>query len=269
MSRVRRVASFLAGRLDGLALTGLAAFLGWLVLAGDYWLYLNPKFKPVTATAAVILAGLGLFALWRPVARPSLGRGLCYLAVFAMIGLTEGGTQAISGLTDSDPFQACPLPPAAATGPAAPERLTMGDTTYVPLNAGELYDIAAKGHGPAYDRPYVLRGFVHRSPELTAKGQFVIWRLAVWCCFADATAVGFRVTPPPGVPLPGDKSWLVVYGRLTDAPPGQRQEYPLPGMPFSSINPAALLAAEHLVPATAAPEDTAMYQWRQQAPYAY
>lgn len=264
----RRLLSALAARMDGLALLGLGGFLGWLVFAGEYWMFLNPKFKPVTATAAAILAGLGLFALRRPVSRPSLGRGLAYLALFCMLALVEGGTQALSRLDTSDPFAACPLP--AGTGqPAAPDRLVIDGTTYVPINTGELYDIAAKGHGPGFDRPYVLRGFVHRSPQLTAKGQFVLWRLAVWCCFADATAVGFRMTPPPGTPLPEDKRWIVVYGRLAEAPAGQRREYPLPGMPFSAINPAALFAASHLEPGSAAPEETSMFQWRTQAPYAY
>lgn len=266
----RRILGALAERMDGLAMLGLGGFLGWLALAGDYWMFLNPKFKPVTTTAAALLLVLGLLALRRPVARPSLGRGLAYLALFSMIGLVEGGIQALSDAPGCDPLTACALPePPKAGPPAAPDRLVIDGTAYVPLNTGELYDIAAKGHGPDFDRSYVMRGFVHRSPELDAKGQFVLWRLAVWCCFADATAVGFRVTAPPGSPLPEDKNWIVAYGRLADAPQGDRREYELPGMPFSSIHPAMLFAAAHLETAQVEPEETSMFAWRKQAPFAY
>ena len=255
-------------RLDGLAMTALAGFLAWLVLAGNYWMYLNPRFRPVTLSAAAVLAVLGLYASWRPVSRPSLGRGLCYAALCAMVVLSEGGTQLLSDNSDSDPFLVAPSLPAAPPTPVA-SRLTAGGKEYVPLNTGELFDIAAKGHGPAFDRPYALRGFVHRSPELDAKGEFVLFRLAIWCCFADGTAVGFRVRPPAGAPLPEDKAWVVAYGRLTDAPEDDRKEYALPGMAFSSVAPAAILAAEQVETAAVTPEEVYMFQWRQEEPYAF
>ena len=52
----------LAARLDGLAMLALAGFMGWLVAYGNYWMFLNPKFKPVTLAAAGILAVLGAYA---------------------------------------------------------------------------------------------------------------------------------------------------------------------------------------------------------------
>jgi uncharacterized repeat protein (TIGR03943 family) len=267
--KARPLLSALAARLDGLAMLGLAGFLGWLIVSGDYWMYLNPRFKPATAVAAGLLAVLAVLATWRPVSRPSPGRAACYLALALMIGLAEGGRQDFSPTAENDPFAGNPaLPALDATQPAGPERTAIAGTTYVPLNVAELFNIAAKGHGPAFDRPYVLRGFVHRSPELDAKGQFVLWRLAVWCCFADATAVGFRVTPPPGQAPPEDQTWLVAYGRLTDAPADEKP-YTLPGMTFSSVNPTAVFAAAHLETAVPAPEETSMFEWREGAPYAY
>jgi hypothetical protein len=47
------------------------------------------------------------------------------------------------------------------------------------------------------------------------------------------------------------------------------RRYTLPGMAFSSIHTADLFAAEHLEEATAAPEETSMFEWRSEAPYAY
>ena len=63
----------LAARCDGLAMLALAGFMGWLATAGNYWMYLNPKFKPVTLAAAVVLAVLAV-PLWRLV-RHSRRRG--------------------------------------------------------------------------------------------------------------------------------------------------------------------------------------------------
>ena len=255
-------------RLDGLAWLAMAGFLAWLVLAGNYWMYLNPRFKPLTLAAAAALAVFGGYAAWRPVSRPSLGRALGYAALCLLAVVSEGGTQFVSDKLDSDPFMVAPPLPAAPTAPV-PSRLIAGGREYVPINTGELFDIAAKGHGAAFERPYAVRGFVHRSPELEAKGEFVLYRLAIWCCFADGTAVGFRVRPPAGTPLPEDKAWVVAYGRLTDAPADDRKEYALPGMAFSSVAPAAILEAAQLETAAVAPEDIYMFQWRQEEPYAF
>ena len=258
-----------AARLDGVAMTALAVFMGWLVLCGDYWMYLNPKFKPVTLGAACVLAVLGGYAALRPVSRPSLGRGLCYLVLALMIAATQGGVQAISPQAENDPFFVEPTLPTPEKTPAPTGRMRAGGKEYIPINAGELFDIAAKGASEAFARPYVMRGFVHRSPELDARGQFVLFRLAVWCCFADGTAVGFKVTPPEGAPLPADKTWIAAYGRLKALPNDQRQEYILPGMSFSSVAPGAILTADHLEQLTLVPEDAYMFEWRQAEPYAY
>ena len=263
-STLRRLAS----RTDGLAMLALAGFMGWLALAGNYWMYLNPKFKPITLAAAIVLAVLGGYAAARPVTRPKLGRSLCYLLLLAMAGLTEGGFQTLSANIDSDPFNV-PAPLPAPEKTPTPARLAINGQDYIPINTGELYDIAAKGPSPAFTRPYAVRGFVHRSPELDAAGQFVLYRLAVWCCFADGTAVGFRVRLPQGTPPPADKGWVVAYGRLAEIPEADRQDVILPGMSFSSVAPAALLAADALEAKELVPEEAYMFEWRQEEPYAF
>ena len=115
----------------------------------------------------------------------------------------------------------------------------------------------------------LMRGFVHRAPTLDAQNEFVLYRLAIWCCFADATAVGFKVKLPAGSPPPADKSWLVAYGHLTEIPPEQRQEYTMPDMAFSSVAQAAIFTADHLEALPLVPEQAFMFEWRQGEPYAY
>lgn len=264
----RRLRS-LAARLDGLAMLGLAGFLIWLAAYGNYWMFLNPKFAPVTLAAAGLLAVLGAFAAVKPVSQPSLGRAACYLSLLAMIVLTQSSVQATSQNLDSDPWSVAPTLPAPENPAPTPARLKALGKEYIPINTGELYDIAAKGRSEAFDKPYAMRGFAHRDTALDAKGEFVLFRLAVWCCFADGTAVGFKIKLPPGTPPPAEKSWLVVYGRLVDAPAGKPQEYTPPGMAFSSVAPDVLFAADHLESAPIPPEQVYMYEWRPAEPYAY
>ena len=258
----------LASRTDGLAMLLLAGFMGWLATAGNYWMYLNPKFKPVTLAAALVLAALGGYAAIRPVTRPKLGRSLCYLALLAMAGFTEGGFQALSANIDSDPFNVAATLPAPERAPT-PARLRQNGKDYIPINTGELHDIAAKGPSPSFDRPFAVRGFVHRSPELDAAGQFILYRLAVWCCFADGTAVGLRVKLPPGQAPPDDKAWVIAYGTLTPIPEAARKDVAIPGISFSSVAPAALLAADTVETKELNPEEAYMFEWRQEEPYAF
>ncbi|MHC1788095.1 TIGR03943 family putative permease subunit [Solidesulfovibrio sp.] len=258
----------LAARLDGLAMLALAGFMGWLVLGGNYWMYLNPKFKPVTLAAAIVLTVLGAYAAVRPVTRPTLGRSLCYLVLLIMAGITEGGFQSLSATVDSDPFNVPASLPAPEKTPT-PVRLSQAGKDYIPINTGELFDVAAKGPGPAWDRRFAVRGFVHRDADLDAAGELVLYRLAVWCCFADGTAVGIRVKLPQDAPPPADKAWVVAYGALAEIPEAGRRDVILPGMSFSSVVPAALLAADAVETKELVPEEAYMFEWRQEEPYAF
>ncbi len=266
MSQTLHRAAFLTSRLDGAAMTGLGAFMGWLVFFGNYWMFLNPKFKAVTLAAACLLLLLGGYALVRPVTRPSLGRCVCWVLLSAMVLWVGVGGKGPTAAQE-DPFMLPALPDSPP--PATPARLSAGGREYIPINTGELYHIASELHSDAFDRPYAMRGFIHRDPALDASGEFVLFRLALWCCFADATAVGFRVKLPPGTPLPQDKAWGVVYGRLDRLPQQDAKEPTLPGMSFSSISATAFFAADAFEPATPQPEEIYMYEWRQSEPYAF
>ncbi|NTW38109.1 MAG: hypothetical protein HGB17_18840, partial [Syntrophobacteraceae bacterium] len=58
--------------------------------------------------------------------------------------------------------------------------------------------------------PYVLQGFVKRSPELDRSGHFMLLRLTISCCLADAVAVGLRVQYDRVGELE-DGQWLQVF----------------------------------------------------------
>ncbi len=246
--------SALLGRCDGLLLLGLALFMAWLVSGDAYWNYLHPRFMPLTAAAAAILAGLGLFALWRP-PRPSLSRTLAFAV---MLGL------ALFSLPPADPF-------GSATDRAAAEEepVPEDEKGYVRINTGELYDVAENGELGNFPGPgFALRGFVRRDPALERLGCFGLYRVALYCCFADATAVGFAVRPGDGV-MPEDGAWVRVLGKLEPAPGGAALPQPeVPGIFYASTLSGYVFHADRVV-SVPAPREAFMFEWRQAEPYAY
>jgi uncharacterized repeat protein (TIGR03943 family) len=251
-------------RLDGLMLVGLSVFVFNLVLGKDYWFYLNPKFKPLSLTSAVVLAGLGAFGLWRPLARWSWWRTGLFALVLALAVVSQAGVDRDMG--GESLGQDNPSAP-VETAPAS--RVKMGGKEYIRINAGELYDISGKHLQDKLGLNYAMRGFVRRLPELDKDQEFIIYRVALYCCFADTTAVGFKVKLPPGASLPKNAEWVVVYGQLTGlAGAGEKDEPAIPGAVFASISPYNLFQADRLE--SEPPLKTPfMYEWHEEEPYAY
>jgi len=248
----------LLGRADALLLLGLALFMAYLLSGETYWHYLHPRFRPVTATAALVMAGLGLFALFRP-PRPSGGRTLAFAL---MLGL------ALASLPAADPFGSRGEAWGVAEAEKA-EEVPENETGYLRLNTGELYDLAENNELGQHPGPgFAVRGFVRRNPELDRLGLFGLYRVALFCCFADATAVGFVVRPPDGA-LPEDGTWVRAAGRLDPSPGGAPwPEIQVPGIFYASTLSGYVFAADTVV-AVAAPREPFMFEWRAAPPYAY
>lgn len=257
----------LAGRIPGLVeaacLVGLAGFLAYLLVAGNYWMYLNPKFRGLSWAAVAALGGLGVYSAARPPVGATWLRASLYLSVLGLCLMSELGLQrwfSVSGV-DSQAVEQEQAP--------LPSRVTVGGQEYIRLNLGELYDIAGKGPSPLLQGNYAVRGFVRRSPETDAKGEFVLYRLALYCCFADSTAVGFRVRPPKGAALPENGSWQVVYGALeASGDPDSDKIATIEGSAFASVNPDYRFMARRME-SEKVPGTGMMYEWRSEEPYAY
>ena len=147
-------------------------------------------------------------------------------------------------------------------------RLTLGDQEFIKINLGELFNISELGEPNQLGEHYVTRGVVKRSPELDEKGQFVLFRVFMWCCFADAVAVGFRVSYDHPEELP-DGQWVNVYGKLRLLP----SELPEPKMPVQGITSKAIKKgyeiAAHKVEEIEPPAIPFMFDFRKSEPYAY
>jgi len=91
--------------------------------------------------------------------------------------------------------------------PLQPVDSVVRDTDLVDL-AFKIYDY----HNQAYDRHWRLTCFVYKDPKL-AKNQFVMTRLVVACCIADATPIGIIAETPDALNFEDD-TWLEVEGIL-------------------------------------------------------
>jgi uncharacterized repeat protein (TIGR03943 family) len=253
----------LPGLVEAACLLGLAGFLAYLILGGNYWMYLNPKFKSLSWAAAAVLGALGVYSLLRPPARATWFRASLYVFVLALCLVSELGIQKWASVSGIDSAAA------EQEAPQLPSRVTQGGIEYVRINLGELYDIAANAKPDKLGLNYAVRGFVRRSPEMDAKGEFVLYRVALYCCYADSTAVGFRVRPPLGVSLPENGTWLVAYAGLTPSKASENEPpTAMEGQAFSSVQPDFRLDARCLEPEKA-PGMGMMYEWRAEEPYAY
>ncbi len=246
--------SRLPPRLDGALLLGLALFMAWLVSGNAYWNYLHPRFMPLTAATALVMGGLGVFALIRP-PRASAARTLALAVMLAL---------AVVSLPPADPFG--PAPDRAA---AEEEPVPEDEKGYVRINTGELYDVAENGELKNFPGPgFTVRGFVRRDPALERLGCFGLYRVALYCCFADATAVGFAVRPGDGV-MPEDGAWVRILGKLEPAPDGAALPQPeVPGIFYASTLTGYVFSADRVVPVPAPPEPF-MFEWRQSEPFAF
>ena len=254
MSHTRRV----PGMVEAACLVGLAGFIVYLVFVGNYWMYLNPKYKEESVAAAVILGGLGVYSFVRPPAGATWRRALVYVFVAILCLVSELGIQTWSASADAQEAEE-----------TQPSRVTKGQTEYVRINLGELYDICGKNQQDKLGWNFAVRGFARRSPDLDAKGEFILYRVALYCCFADTTAVGFRVRPPEGKELPEDGSWQVVYGRLEPSKdPSVNSVASLGGSVFASVEPDYRIDAS-IVESEKIPAMDMMYEWRSNEPYAY
>ena len=252
----------LAGWLDGLSLLAVAGLVGRLAAEGRYWQYLNPKYLPLTAAAAVLLALLGLGAPFLRVSRFSLWR---HAAFGLLLGLwLFGGADSFFSPDEDASVPTLAAAPRPADG--EPSRLVLDGREYVKINIGELYGKAEAGEtGGAW----VTRGFVIRHPDLLdPAGELGLFRVSLFCCFADATTVGLVVT---GVRPEEFRSgqWVRVFGRLEPRPlPEALAGLRVQGAFSTMIQARAVFRADRVEPVPP-PEPAFMFDWRDDEPYAY
>jgi DUF1980 C-terminal domain len=246
--------------VEGLLLQAIAVYVGILVLAGDYWRFLNPKFKWLTGATAVVLLFTGTAAVVNPHRRSNLSRIVFFLLFLRILTMgMSGSVSYIKGFS-------------AGLGgvdhPIEKPRLVMNDREYIRINLGELYQMGERPASEKTTMAYVVKGTVMKSRALDEAGQFALMRVAVFCCLADAVAMGFRVEYDPlnGI---ADGQWVELYGSLKRL--SQKLPEPglhTPGLFLSAVSDAYILVPDIIVPIKE-PQIPFMFEFRKAEPYAY
>lgn len=205
-----------AGLARSALLLGLALLIAKLFATGQMALYMSPALDPLTALAAVVLAGMGAFELCGArrghTQHAGVDQTLTYLLVLAplLLGLFVApralGSSALAGEPISSLIlafarEANPAPAVVATQPID----DVGDLLRFLRRAGE---------GGVGQRLHAV-GLVARSSDLEGAGanEFVLLRYAVVHCVADARPIALLVVAPGAAVWPTDQ-WVEIDGSL-------------------------------------------------------
>ncbi len=259
----------LARLLQACLLSGAGLFMVALATSPDYWMFLNPKYTPLTMAAGSLIILLGLTVLLDAGRKVRLSECLAP-AVFLAIAL--GAT------TLTNPFEefAATVPEATFTDflemdappkePDAP-RLVIDDREYVKMNAAEIINGVEDGVVRRGDR-VAVQGLATRTPELDKAGYIALSRLFIACCFADALGVSVLVkVDRPDAYLPGQ--WLRAAGTLAPAA-NTYTDIPLPVRgAISSLTVGGLAVDSVETTETQPPQIPFLFELRQEEPFAY
>jgi uncharacterized repeat protein (TIGR03943 family) len=249
----------IGGIIEGLILVAIGIYAGLLVLYGDYWQYLNPKFKWLTGATAAMLVLVGSVAVFKPNERPRASRIIVFLILLRILSMGNSG---IPGLQQSGSRQ--------AVGSQAEEtsRVNMDGREYTRINLGELYMLCKEQQQEKVTGGYAVRGIVERNEQLDSLGQFALLRNAVFCCLADSVGMGLRVQFDRLDELTGGE-WVEVYGTLSTLP----RKLPDPRLRVREMHLAVLSESHVLVPDKVIkieePEIPFMFEFREAEPYAF
>lgn len=196
-------------------LLGLALMIVKLLLTGQMAMYMSPTLNPLTALAAVLLAGMGVLEL-RGGARPhSDGAGVDRLLTFGLVALPlllgmfmtprALGASAIGGQTASSVVLA--FAPQDSPISVAPSSQPIQDI------ADLLAFLRRSGEG-GIGQPVHAIGLVARSADLPPD-EFVLLRYTIVHCVADARPIGLLVaSSAPGEADWGPDQWVAIDGSL-------------------------------------------------------
>lgn len=278
----RSLLTCLWAKAEAMLLASFGLYLLALASSSTYWLLLNPKYKWVTAAGGcgITLAGFALFMM--PAARPGAWRGLTMAVLVLLLALHDPqmtiAPQGETGMSDAFStyaFQTGQTDQAGSSlagptrGGSAPEssRIKLDGREYVRINTAELYFEAVGASRDKLALGYVTRGMVARTPELDARSEVGLVRVAVNCCLADAVGLGLRVKVDDPASYKAGQ-WLKVYGRL--APQSAKGLPPAPqldGVFITALAEGFVFQAERVEDEE--PDLPYIFEVRDSEPYAY
>jgi uncharacterized repeat protein (TIGR03943 family) len=243
------------GVLEGLILLAIGIYAFLLVFFGNYWRFLNPKFKWLTAATALVLMVVGVASLLHPDKEPKLSRIIIFLLLLRLFWVAPAAISPAHRPTAQSPEE-------------EPSRVTVEGAQYIKINLAELYSLCREGVEAKLAMHYAVRGMVKRDRQLDRLGQFALVRSTVFCCLADAVGMGFRVKYDHVDKL-RDGEWVEIFGTL--AP--MVSKFPDPAIGMAGMNITVLNDSCMLLPnkvsATRKPQIPFILDIKQAEPYAY
>ena len=214
-----------------LVLAGAAVL--WFALSSHYGLLMNVKFRWLTVTGAALLLVIGLFALGRVQKRP-------------------GRNSLIFGLMLLITFVGKPYLPDANSMKLLEPPLEAGlwdqiDQARFPRRELQTLYMTDAEEMVRNDASFTAIGVVKRLEELDEHRSFALMTSVMFCCVADALAVGFRV-PTEDLENIEDGQWIMVCGKLVQ----EEAEITLPNFRFgrammSSVHKTYYLQPEEIM----------------------
>jgi uncharacterized surface protein with fasciclin (FAS1) repeats len=223
-----------------LVLIGVAIL--WFALSAHYGLLMNVKFRWLTVTGAALLLVMGLFALGGVQKRPGLNT-----FIFVLMLLVT--------------FVGKPYLPSANSMNLLEPPLQAGlwdqiDQTRFPRR--ELQALCTSKAEEVYfaGASFTTIGVAKRLEALDAHGSFALMKSMMFCCVADAFAIGLRVPYEDWEGIE-DGQWLMVCGKLVQ----EKTEITLPNFRFGMAMLSSVNRTYHLQP-----ERIMAYRWVDQLP---
>ncbi|TMC59810.1 MAG: TIGR03943 family protein [Chloroflexi bacterium] len=197
--------------LKALLLLGLSALFAQKIISGELYYYIGPRFAWMAVLAAVLLSLPALAYLWR--------REQAH---------EHQHVSALTLLLVALPLALALVVPARPLG--ASSVANRGFTTEVSTSSGSLQSSLARSTGQrnVLDWARTIRanpdahaldgqavdvvGFVYRDAQF-ADNQFMVTRLTIVCCVADASAIGLVVQTADAKKYEPD-SWVRVTGKF-------------------------------------------------------
>jgi uncharacterized repeat protein (TIGR03943 family) len=250
----------LGGIFDGFILLAIGGFASYLILSGNYWYYINPKFEWLTGLTALMLIVTGAATFIKPKRSLSYPKVAVFL-VFIVV-LTSGAYFGIPHATQAQSDS-------SSEGASDEEsRITLDGIEYIKINLTELLWLSEKDLPESVGEHYVVRGIVTRSEHLDGRGYFAVVRNFVWCCQADSIGMGLPVKYSRMKDF-SEGQWVEIYGtleRLREHVP--TEELRNEGMRIITLSSTYRLAPTKIVKIEE-PEIPFIFEARDNEPYAF
>ena len=251
--------------VEGLILSVIGAYMGLLVLFGDYWRVMNPKYKWLTGATALMFLIVGISRIFARNGRPRVSRIIIFLFFIRILFRADVVLTLVPHAASSY---------SADSAEKEVSRVTVAGIQYVRINLAELFTFCSnepKESSPSLSDKttahYVTRGTVRRSPELDRLGQFALVRRTVFCCVADSVTMGFRVQCDHPERFT-DGQWVEVYGTLEPKSQETARTGILNEDSLMALNDSQIFIPDKVTP-IGKPEVTFIFEIRTEEPYAY